>query len=103
MMGLRYLLVAFRVPPSEQDAFIDLLCEVGRLPASDTPATPIGGLSGELVFGDGFDDVGLRALTWIDDVAVLVDAPFCIDLLTEGADAGGPQHEAMQALSHGRE
>lgn len=102
-MALRYRLLAFRVRPDEQDIFIDELCELGRLPATEAPSTPLGGLSGEHVLGDGFDDAGASALTWIDDVAVLVDAAFCIDLLTEGADAGGPQHETMQALSRGRD
>lgn len=91
--------IAFRVRPAALDELLDALATHGRLVASDTPTTPIGSLPGTQVMTREFFESGARAITWTDDVAILVDPTFCLDLVASAPDETDPRHATLCALS----
>jgi hypothetical protein len=94
-----YALLAARGVSADEDALVDRLCELELLPATDTPATPIGALAGTRVLTAEFEEVGARALAFWRDCAVLVDFALCARLLSDPADADPDAERRVRALS----
>ena len=94
-----YALLAARGVSADEDALVDRLCELELLPATDTPATPIGALAGTRVLTAEFEAIGARALAFWRDCAVLVDFALCARLLSDPADADPDAERRVRELS----